>query len=349
MATALALATSAASAQSRSTVTVNGVTYTTIGGGSVSTSSRGATMVVNGVTVQIGGGTLTVDGEETPVGEFSDVQVEAAGGGVRVTIDGEVVVEPPPHPAVKRYREGAALEDAGDLAGALAAYRDGAEGGSLAAMRAYGLFLQDGRAGEKDEKEALRWIARAADEGYKRAFVNYGYALEKGLGTDPDVAGAMRWYERAHEAGDTLGAYNMAVNILNDRAEGWTDAQAADLMEIAAADHAGAMTDMGLIHLRGVGREKDEAKARMWLERAVAAGSARAETELAALNAEDEPPALPATRWYAELDGERAGPFSAAELRDLIAQGRVEPSTLLWTKGFEGWRPLADTDFQRGG
>ena len=43
--------------------------------------------------------------------------------------------------------------------------------------------------------------------------------------------------------------------------------------------------------------------------------------------------------WYYAKDKERFGPVSLAELRSLVAQGKLRPADLVWTDQLPAWTP----------
>src|SRR3954471_12594585 len=45
--------------------------------------------------------------------------------------------------------------------------------------------------------------------------------------------------------------------------------------------------------------------------------------------------------WFYEFNGEQKGPVTESELDQLIAQGTVLPTTLVWREGLASWTPLA--------
>ena len=48
-----------------------------------------------------------------------------------------------------------------------------------------------------------------------------------------------------------------------------------------------------------------------------------------------------ATQWYFDRDGERQGPLTTQQLRAMVDQGLIVPSTLLWREGFDDWVPAS--------
>ena len=51
--------------------------------------------------------------------------------------------------------------------------------------------------------------------------------------------------------------------------------------------------------------------------------------------------------WYFGDGGTPRGPVELAEIRRLIADGRVTPATLVWRDGFAGWLPAGQTELAR--
>ena len=53
---------------------------------------------------------------------------------------------------------------------------------------------------------------------------------------------------------------------------------------------------------------------------------------------------LPAamTHWFYGENGQQFGPVDDAGIRQLIASGRVMPSTMVWREGMPSWLPLAN-------
>lgn len=48
-----------------------------------------------------------------------------------------------------------------------------------------------------------------------------------------------------------------------------------------------------------------------------------------------------ATQWYFERDGQRQGPLTSQQLRAMVEQGLIGPSTLLWREGLDDWVPAS--------
>ena len=51
----------------------------------------------------------------------------------------------------------------------------------------------------QNDREAVKWYLRAAEQGYPDAQFNLGMSYEFGEGVDQDVGAAIRWYRKAAE------------------------------------------------------------------------------------------------------------------------------------------------------
>ncbi len=55
------------------------------------------------------------------------------------------------------------------------------------------------------------------------------------------------------------------------------------------------------------------------------------------------PPPLPAgPQWHVAVNGQTQGPFSQADLQNLVANGQLTPATMVWTAGQDGWKKAAE-------
>ncbi|MBK0400624.1 SPFH domain-containing protein [Limibaculum sp. M0105] len=54
------------------------------------------------------------------------------------------------------------------------------------------------------------------------------------------------------------------------------------------------------------------------------------------------PPPAPETVWHIAENGQTTGPFSRADLGRMVAEGRFQRQTLVWSAGMEGWTAAGD-------
>lgn len=48
-----------------------------------------------------------------------------------------------------------------------------------------------------------------------------------------------------------------------------------------------------------------------------------------------------ADQWYVGRNGQKAGPYSTEQLKQMAAAGQLAPSDMLWKQGLEAWVPLS--------
>lgn len=136
------------------------------------------------------------------------------------------------------FADGVKAYEAGDYAGAYAAWSSLAEGGDVAAMRNLGHLYRWGQGVERDIQQAVHWYRRAAETGFARAQANLAAIYLQGdEGIAIDYAEARKWFEAAAKQGHAVAQYNL-----------------------------------GLMYELGLGVEKNEAVALGWYNNAAKAG-----------------------------------------------------------------------------
>ncbi|WP_409766509.1 hypothetical protein [Ferrovibrio sp.] len=136
------------------------------------------------------------------------------------------------------FAEGVKAYEAGDYAGAYAAWAPLAERGDVAAMRNLGHLYRWGQGVERDIQQAMHWYRRAAETGFARAQANLAAIYLQGdEGVSIDYAEAHKWFEAAAKQGHAVAQYNL-----------------------------------GLMYELGLGVEKNEAIALGWYNNAAKAG-----------------------------------------------------------------------------
>jgi TPR repeat protein len=64
----------------------------------------------------------------------------------------------------------------------------------------------------KINKEAVKWLRLAAEQGLAQAQFNLGVLYKKGEGTAQDIKQAVKWYRLAAEQGHVSAQYNLDVS-----------------------------------------------------------------------------------------------------------------------------------------
>ena len=106
----------------------------------------------------------------------------------------------------------------GDVAEAIASWREAAEAGNAAAENELGLAFENGRGMARDYRAALRLFRQAAAQGYAPAMTELGGIYEKGEGVPRDYAAAAKWYLEAWDRGGEKSGALQARAVLRGRA-----------------------------------------------------------------------------------------------------------------------------------
>lgn len=119
--------------------------------------------------------------------------------------------------------------------------------------------------------EALR---AQAESGDANAQLNLGAAYDSAPAAERDVEQALHWYQLAAEQGLAEAQFKLAHLLVEEEISA---SAAAEWMHKAAEQ---GMVDaqylLGVIYAEGLGVEMDDAKAQIWLERAIAQGQEEA-------------------------------------------------------------------------
>ena len=67
----------------------------------------------------------------------------------------------------------------------------------------------------KDEKQAVYWYKKAAEQGYAKAQYNLGACYRDGKGVTKDEKEAVYWYRKAADQGNETAKW--ALRILEDK------------------------------------------------------------------------------------------------------------------------------------
>jgi TPR repeat protein len=160
---------------------------------------------------------------------------------------------------------------------ALQWYRRAADQGHADSMYALGTHH-----GERRQfSVAAEWFRKATAAGHAGAMAQLGVLHADGNGVPTDPAIAAQWYQRAVDAGSTDGMNYLGVAYLAGEGVEKDALKARALFEQGAAlGDASSMYNLGMLYGRGVGIEPDEAKGLEWLRRAASAGSQAARDRL---------------------------------------------------------------------
>ena len=65
----------------------------------------------------------------------------------------------------------------------------------------------------RDEREAVEWYRKAAEQGYAQAQFNLGECLRDGRGIAKGEKEAVEWYRKAAVQGHSQAQYNLGVML----------------------------------------------------------------------------------------------------------------------------------------
>lgn len=151
----------------------------------------------------------------------------------------------------------------GDLASAMAWYREAAEAGFAPAQAKLAFVLDHA----EENEEAVAWFAKAAEQGNAEGQFGLARMLAAGEGIARDPAQALRWMKAAADQDFPPALSGLALWL-----EGGIKGIAADARDAARywlraaelGDH-GAMQRLSVAHRKGeLGLDPDEAKAQQW-------------------------------------------------------------------------------------
>ncbi|MBL8583696.1 MAG: sel1 repeat family protein, partial [Rhizobiaceae bacterium] len=158
-----------------------------------------------------------------------------------------------------------------------------AKSGDPAAQTLVAEILSRGLGVARQEGEAAKWYAAAAEQGVPEAQFQYALMLIDGNHAAKDPKGAFALMQAAAEAGNTLAQFNLAQMMMARETGAASIATAVSYYQRAAEAGLGdAQYAMAQIYINGVGgRPKDEVEARKWLVRAARQNYDTAQLDLA--------------------------------------------------------------------
>jgi uncharacterized protein len=154
-----------------------------------------------------------------------------------------------------------------------------------------------------DGKESIRWITRAANQGYVPAEYELGRIYLYGRGIPVDYAQALIWERKAAEQGDPRAQRDMAFMYERGFGVAADGAKAAEWNQKAAAQgNPEAQLHLAKALDEGAGVNKDAEQARQWYAKAARQEQPAAQLELARQSAAQGNCPV-AVHWYEEAAG----------------------------------------------
>lgn len=166
----------------------------------------------------------------------------------------------------------------------LPALKSRADAGDPEALNELGNLYANGRGVARNDGEAIRFYAQAADRNYAPALFNLGMMHELGRGVAADSTKAFAFYRKSAELGFALAQFNVG-NMYGRGLGVKIDAFESVLWFRQAAEQgvAEAQFNLGLAYDTGRGVGADAKQARQWYRLAAEQGYPRAQYNLAVL------------------------------------------------------------------
>ncbi len=134
-------------------------------------------------------------------------------------------------------------------------------------------MYQDGEGVPKDDKQAVVWYRKAAEQGHIDAQSKLGFMYKYGLGVK-DEQQAVVWFRKAAEQGHAGAQLFLGMIYENGEGVPKDEQQAVEWYRKAAEQgHASAQESLGVMYAQGQGVPKDEQSAYFWLLLASAQGN----------------------------------------------------------------------------
>jgi TPR repeat protein len=226
--------------------------------------------------------------------EFYQALLTVNGIGVVLQGDKSALVLPAsylPHPLFYlgvAFRDGEGVEK--DEKEAVRWFRKAAEQGYAMAQVELGKVYYYGQGVKKDNTEAIKWYRKAAEQGYSFGQYNLGQAYSEGVGVKEDIVEAVKWWRKAAEQGNVYAQNNLFYTY-RDGGKGLKkdDKEAVKwLRKMAEQGDANSQNRMGRVYVSGFGLKRDLKEAAKWFRKAGEQGNADAQYNLGMMYANGE-------------------------------------------------------------
>ena len=177
------------------------------------------------------------------------------------------------------YREG--YGTAVDHVEAVKWVRKAAEQGFARAQYDLGLMYEFGTGVERSNEKAAEWYLKAAEQGYARAQFWLGEMYYYGTGVEQSYEKAAGWYLKVAERGDDCAQYNLGVMYYNGTGVEQSYEKAREwYLKAAEQGDDCAQCNLGYMYEKGHGVEQSYEKAVEWYLKAAEQGFACAQCNL---------------------------------------------------------------------
>ena len=202
--------------------------------------------------------------------------------------------------------------------------RKAAEQGFADAQDQLGLLYVQGQGVPKDMTEAIKWIRLAAEQGHTEAQGRLGACYAAGDGVRQDMAEAIRWTRKAAEQGLAEAQFTLGLYYVRGEGVRKNFTEAVKWFRLGAAQgHAGAQNSLGVCYVHGEGVRKDVPEGVKWYRLSAEQGYAEAQANLGGCYAQGlgVPKNLTEAEKWLRLSAEQGHPAGQHNLRILLQGG----------------------------
>ncbi len=162
-----------------------------------------------------------------------------------------------------------------------------ANAGNPRAELIVGLKYLDGDGIPANDKEAAKWLQRAAEAGEPVAQYRLGTLYERGRGVAPDAAKAARWYLAAAGQGSRKAMHNLAVAYAEGSGVKKDYAEASRwFLKAASLGLSDSQFNLAVLYERGLGVPQNLVDAFKWYAIAAAQGDVESKARLNAISSQ---------------------------------------------------------------
>ena len=180
------------------------------------------------------------------------------------------------------YREG--YGTAVDHVKAVKWVRKAAEQGFARAQYSLGCMYDKGTVVEQSDEKAAEWYLKAAKQGDARAQDNLGIMCYIGRGVEQSYKKAVEWFQKAAKQGLASAQYDLGCMYDKGTGVEQSDEKVAEwVLKAAEQGLARAQYSLGCMYDKGAGVEQSDEKAVKWYQKAAKQGLARAQNNLGSM------------------------------------------------------------------
>ena len=182
-----------------------------------------------------------------------------------------------------------------------------------------GIWHEKGMGGVKDNKEAVKWYTKSAEQGYVKAAFDLSRCYENGKGVPRDKNEAKKWFIKGVDSGDENELLRILHSIDPCSSKETNEKRFFLYRRLAELGNAEAQYEYGWSYECGESVAKDEKEALKWYMKAAEQGNVKAQIQLGNHynNSSDdkEETKKEAFKWYmkAAEQGDRFAQYSIGE------------------------------------